>query len=84
MSPVFSIQDIFEDPHYRARGNILEVEDPHIGSVKMQDVVPKLSLTPGKVASAGPRLGQHNTEVYGSLLGRSEEELGRMKEEGVI
>ncbi|MBI1987569.1 MAG: CoA transferase [Nitrospinae bacterium] len=81
---VYDIRDIFEDPHYRARGNILTVEDPALGSVKMQDVVPKLSLTPGKVRSAGPLLGQHNEEIYRNLLDFQGEELGGLREEGVI
>ncbi|MFQ5893483.1 MAG: CaiB/BaiF CoA transferase family protein, partial [Nitrospinota bacterium] len=80
--PVFDIQDAFEDPHYRDRGNLVEVADPVMGSVKMQDVVPKLSLTPGSVRNAGPLLGQHNEEVYGSLLGLNEEEMARLSQEG--
>ena len=83
-SPLYNIQDIFEDPHYRTRKNLIEVEDPLIGSVRMQDVVPKFSLTPGKVNSTGPLLGQHNGEVYRSLLGLKEEELERMQQEGII
>jgi crotonobetainyl-CoA:carnitine CoA-transferase CaiB-like acyl-CoA transferase len=82
--PVFDIQDAFEDPHYRARGNLVEVPDPVMGSVKMQDVVPKLSLTPGSVRSSGPLLGQHNEEVYRDLLGLSQEEMARLKQEGAI
>ncbi|MBI2875336.1 MAG: CoA transferase, partial [Candidatus Tectomicrobia bacterium] len=83
-SPVLDIQDIFEDPHYQARGNLVEVEDPALGRVRMQDVVPKLSASPGRVQSAGPALGQHNQEVYRSWLGLSEEELRHLQEESVI
>jgi formyl-CoA transferase len=79
MSPINSIEDIFNDPHYAFRKNILEIEDPVLGKVKMQDVVPKLSLTPGRVRSAGPELGQHNEEIYGTLLGYSEEEIARLR-----
>ena len=45
--PVYNIADVFEDPHCRACGNILEAEDPRTGSLKMQEVVPKLSPTSG-------------------------------------
>ncbi|MDP6561098.1 MAG: CoA transferase, partial [Candidatus Binatia bacterium] len=83
-SPVYNIRDIFEDPHYRTRGNIVEVEDPVMGTVKMQDVVPKLSLTPGKVRSTGPTLGQHNGDIYGSLLGLEPQEIAQLQEKGVI
>lgn len=84
ISPINSIEDIFNDPHYQFRQNILEVEDPVLGKVKMQDVVPKLSLTPGRVKSPGPELGQHNDEIYGSLLGYPREEMARLREKGGI
>lgn len=84
VSLVYDIKDIFEDPHYNARGNIIEVEDPVLGKVKMQDVVPKLSLTPGKVKACGPSLGQHNLEILSDLMGYSLEELDPLKEEGII
>jgi crotonobetainyl-CoA:carnitine CoA-transferase CaiB-like acyl-CoA transferase len=83
-SPVYDIRDIFEDPHYRARGNIVEVEDPLLGKIKMQDVVPKLSVSPGQVKSAGPALGRHNEEVYGSLLGLDQKGIAHLMSEGVI
>jgi crotonobetainyl-CoA:carnitine CoA-transferase CaiB-like acyl-CoA transferase len=50
----------------------------------MSGVVPKLSLTPGKVEWTGPELGAHNKEVYCGLLGYSEEELAAMKNEGIV
>ncbi len=83
-SLVYSIKDIFDDPHYIARQNIIEINDPQIGPVKMQNVVPKLSRTPGAVSSSAPELGEHNEEVYGNLLGFTKEELKAFREEGVI
>ena len=82
--PVYNIKDIFEDPHYRARHNIIQVDDPIIGPVKMQNVTPRLSLTPGRVVTSGPELGQHNTEIYGKLLGLTGEDLDAFKKEGII
>lgn len=84
MSPINSIEDIFNDPHYQFRKNILEIEDPVLGKVKMQDVVPKLSLTPGCVKSTGPELGQHNKEIYGTLLGYSQRDIGSLREKRAI
>jgi crotonobetainyl-CoA:carnitine CoA-transferase CaiB-like acyl-CoA transferase len=81
---VFSAADMVEDPHYRARGNIVEIEDPEIGRVPMQNVVPRLSETPGEVRWTGPSLGQHNDEVYGGLLGMSDEERASLRDRGVI
>lgn len=83
-SLVYDIKDIFEDPHYQTRRNIIEVEDPAMGTVKMQDVVPKLSLSPGQVKTTGPSLGQHNREILEALLGCSEEELSLLKAEKII
>jgi succinyl-CoA:(S)-malate CoA-transferase subunit B len=82
--PVYSIDEIFEDPHYVARENILLVDDPRIGELAIPNLVPKLSATPGKVNWLGPKLGAHNDEIYRGLLGLSEVELQRLKTDSVI
>ena len=81
---VYSVEDMFADPQYQARENIISVEDPVDGEIKMCSVVPRLSLTPGRVEWTGPELGVHNDEVYRDLLGYSEEELAQMKAEGIV
>ena len=81
---VYSAKDIFEDAQNRFRSNILEVEDPEIGPVKMQGVTPRLSETPGKLMSSAPGMGEHNREIYAGLLQMSEEEMDRLRAEGVI
>jgi succinyl-CoA--D-citramalate CoA-transferase len=83
-SKVFTAQDMVEDPHYAARENVVTVQDPEIGPFPMQNVVPRLIETPGKVRWTGPALGQHNDEVYGEVLGLSEEEREALRERGVI
>jgi succinyl-CoA---D-citramalate CoA-transferase len=83
-SKVFTAQDMLEDPHYAARENVVTVQDPKIGPFPMQNVVPRLIDTPGKVRWTGPALGQHNDEVYGEVLGLSEEEREALRERGVI
>ncbi|MBI4587373.1 MAG: CoA transferase [Candidatus Rokubacteria bacterium] len=76
VSPVNSIAQIFADPHYAARGNIIPVPDDELGgSVRMQSVVGTFSRTPGAIRHAGPRLGEHNRQVLVAQLGFSEEEL---------
>jgi len=51
----------------------------------MPGVVPKLTLTPGRIESAGPsRPGEHNEEIYCGRLGLSKDELTRLAERGVI
>ena len=82
--PLYSIAGIFADEHYRAREDIIAVEDPKLGMVRMSNVVPRLSLTPGRVDFPGREVGQDNDEVYGRILGLSEAEMDRLREEGVI
>jgi crotonobetainyl-CoA:carnitine CoA-transferase CaiB-like acyl-CoA transferase len=80
----YSVADLFADPHVRARGDIEAVDDPTIGPVRMQGVYPRFSRTPGAVRRGAPRLGEHNDEVYGGLLGLDEAELARLRAERVI
>jgi crotonobetainyl-CoA:carnitine CoA-transferase CaiB-like acyl-CoA transferase len=82
--PVYDIQRILQDPHYRARQDIVEIEDGELGTIRMQNVIPRMSRTPGRVRFAGGRLGEHNHEVYQERLGLSIEEIDRLREEGVI
>ncbi|AHY46905.1 putative acyl-CoA transferases/carnitine dehydratase [Rubrobacter radiotolerans] len=81
---IFTAEDMMNDPHYRARENVVTLDDPEIGPVPMQNVVPKLSRTPGRIEHTGPALGEHNAEVYGELLGISEEELDALRERGTV
>jgi len=80
----FSIRDIFADPHYAARGDIVEVDDPTIGPVKMQGVYPRLSRTPGAIRRGAPRLGEHNREIYQGVLGLADDEMESLARDGVI
>jgi succinyl-CoA:(S)-malate CoA-transferase subunit B len=82
--PIYSIDEIFEDPQYAARGNILTMHDERVGALPIPNLVPRLSDTPGEVRTLGPRLGEHNAEVYEGLLGLGAEELRRLADEGVI
>ncbi|WP_127480138.1 CaiB/BaiF CoA transferase family protein [Nocardioides pantholopis] len=81
---IYKAADMLEDPHFQAREAIVRVPDPHFGSLAMQNVVPKLSATPGSVRWSGPEMGQHNDEVYGELLGLSVERRAELAERGVI
>jgi succinyl-CoA---D-citramalate CoA-transferase len=81
---LFTAEDMLSDEHYAARQNIVEVEDPDIGPFPMQDVVPRLTETPGSVRWTGPKLGQHNDEVFKEALGLSEEDLGGLRGRGIV
>lgn len=81
---IFKAADMLADPHFAAREAIVRVPDPRFGELAMQNVVPKLSATPGSVRWTGPELGQHNDEVYGDLLGLTVEQRAGLAESGVI
>ncbi len=85
VGPIYSIADIAEDPQFQARGMIKRMEDGFFGSIAVPGIAPKLSTTPGDVAWLGPaEPGQHNDEVYGSLLGLSGAEIEALAAEGVV
>ena len=84
VGPVYGAADIVDDPHYQAREDIIEIDDPELGHTRMLGIVPKFSETPGAVEHAGPTVGQHNTAIYGSWLGLAESELAGLSERGVI
>ena len=81
---IYRAEDIAQDPHYRARDSLIEVEDAEQGSITMPGVVPKLSETPGSVEWTGPKLGAHNEEIYGDLLGKGIDDLADLASRGII
>ncbi len=81
---LYRASDIVEDPHFAARQSVIEVEDPQQGAIPMPGIIPKLSDTPGRVDSTGPKIGAHNQEIYSGLLGRSEAELKILRDQGII
>ena len=81
---LFTAEDMLSDEHYAARQNVVEVEDPDIGPFPMQNVVPRLTETPCSVRWTGPKLGQHNDEIYGKVLGMGEKDLDALRERGIV
>lgn len=82
--PVFSIADIVDDPHFRARDMLLSLHDRVLGELKVPGIVPKLSATPGAARWLGPDIGAHNQQVYAELLNASPTELAAWSARGVI
>jgi formyl-CoA transferase len=81
---IYRAPDMLEDPHFQAREAIREVPHPDFGTLKMQNVAPRLSETPGGIRAPSPQLGEHNDEIYRGLLGLSEERYAALKERKVI
>lgn len=84
IAPILDISGIVQDPQFVHNETITTVEDPVLGPVRMQNLVGRLSATPGGVQTTGPALGQHNRDILGDLIGYGEAEMRRMAEEGVI
>jgi crotonobetainyl-CoA:carnitine CoA-transferase CaiB-like acyl-CoA transferase len=57
---------------------------PGLGNLPVPGIPMKLSLTPGSINTPSPKLGEHNEEVYGGLLGFNPEKLFNLKREGII
>jgi len=73
--PVYGIDEIFDDPHYAARGNIARVMEPRLGQeVAVPAPVPRLTATPGRLRWLGPPLGVHRDEVLAEWLGEGKPE----------
>jgi len=67
--PVYGIDEIFADPQYRARANLVEIDDPRAGRLTLPNVCPKLSETPGELRWAGRGLGVDTAAVLADWLG---------------
>lgn len=84
LAPIYDMSEFFEDEHVQARRSLASVEDADWGPITMQGVHPRMSVTPGRIASAGPsELGAHNAEVYGEL-GLDESDLQTLRADGII
>ena len=83
-APVYDIADILEDPHFKARHTFVDLPDPEMGTVTMNAPTPRLSETPGTIRWPGPALGVHNREIYADELGLSDEEIAKLRADGII
>lgn len=81
--PIYSVRDMFVDPHFRAR-NLFETVEINGEPLEIPTILPKLEGTPGQTRWPGPDVGAHNREVLCELLGLSNEDYDRLCREGVI
>ena len=85
VGPINSIADLVEDPHFQARDMFLTVKDDFFGDFKVPGFAPKLTETESSVAWLGPPdVGAHNREIYGDLLGMSQDDLEALAADGII
>lgn len=81
---IYRAPDMLEDEHFRAREAIVEVPHPSFGTLRMQNVAPRLSATPGAIRTPSPELGQHNDEIYLQLLGLAPDRYAGLKARKVV
>jgi benzylsuccinate CoA-transferase BbsF subunit len=82
--PVYGLAEQAADPHFQARGLMARPEHPRIGPMEVYAHPIRLSATPGEVTGTAPMLGEHNHQVFGELLGLTDDEIERLRAEGVI
>ena len=81
---IYRAPEMLDDPHFKAREAIVTVPHPDFGELRMQNVAPKLSETPGAIRRPSPAMGQHNDEVYSELLALSAERYAQLKAGKVV
>jgi crotonobetainyl-CoA:carnitine CoA-transferase CaiB-like acyl-CoA transferase len=81
---IYTVADIFDDPHFRARDMLLEMPDADLGQLTLPGIVPKLSETPGGVRWAGRRIGEDTRAVLAEVAGLSPDELKSLEAAGII
>jgi len=83
VAPIYDVRDVVADPQFQALGSLVRVPDPELGSVLMQNVLFRLSETPGEITTAGPALGQHTAEVLAEI-GIDAGELAVLRQRGAV
>jgi formyl-CoA transferase len=81
---MYRAPEMLEDPHFAEREAIVSVPHPQFGKLRMQNVAPKLSATPGRIRSPSPALGEHNDEIYLGLLGMTRERYAELRDARAI
>ena len=83
VGPIYSVEDMMDDPQYNARGLFEEVEVDG-GPLKIPAILPKLGSTPGRTVWPGSDVGSHNEEVLAGILGLDDTEIAQLRTDGVV
>lgn len=84
VAPINTIDRVFADPHVVASGQVVTVDHPTVGELKLVGPAVHLEATPAGVYSAPPTLGQHTDEILAGVLGLEQTEIARLHEAGVL
>ena len=85
--PLYAIDEIFEDPQYRARDNIAYITEPRVpgkNQFAVPNVMPRLTGTPGRIDWLGPPLGSHTEDVLKDWAGLGPDEISALRKAGAI
>lgn len=83
IAPIHTAADILADPQFAALGSILRIDDPELGPIRMQNIPFRLSDTPGRIRSTGPKLGEHTAEVLADY-GVDPDRLAELRAKGAL
>jgi crotonobetainyl-CoA:carnitine CoA-transferase CaiB-like acyl-CoA transferase len=83
LAPIYDIEQLMNDPQVRFRDTITTVDDEDLGSLQMQNLMVRLTGTPGEIRFPGRRLGQDNDVLYRELLDIDGDQLEQLRNEGV-
>jgi len=84
LAPIYDVEQLLGDPHVKVREVITTVDDEDLGPLKMLNVMFRLSGTPGRIRFPGRRLGQDPAAIYREWLGLDEDDLAKLRDEGVL
>ena len=84
VAQIYDIRDVMQDEQFKALDSITTVEDPTLGPVRMQNVLYRMSQTPGEVKWTGRKKGQDTHEVLADTLNLSEERISQLEKLGII
>ena len=84
VATAYTPADMFADPHFGARGDLVDVDDPVAGTMRQQAPFPRFTGERPTAPSGAPRLGADTRQVFGDLLGLSTDELDALAADGVI
>ena len=84
IAPIYDVEQLMEDPQVKALDAITTIKDEDLGPLKMQNVMFRLSDSPGSIRFTGRRLGQDNAQVYGEQLGLDPARIAELRADGAI
>lgn len=84
IAPIYDVEQLMSDPQVEALDAITTVADEDLGPLRMQNLMFRLSESPGAIRFPGRRLGQDNERVYGERLGLEPARIAQLQDEGAI